>query len=60
MVGRDQRGQRRIEWMDRGTTQWIELALIDLDRVIPGFMNRAAIEQATAGLRIEATGSRIE
>jgi len=50
----------RIEWMDRGTTQWIELALIDLDRVIPGFMNRAAIERATAGLRTEATGSRIE
>ncbi|TFC19494.1 hypothetical protein E3O46_12115 [Cryobacterium glucosi] len=50
----------RIEWMDRGTTQWIELAPIDLDRIIPRFMNSAAIERATVGLRIEATGSLIE
>ncbi|TFB98874.1 MULTISPECIES: hypothetical protein [unclassified Cryobacterium] len=50
----------RIEWTERGTTQWIELALIDLDRIVPRFMKSAAIEQATAGLRIEATGSLIE
>jgi len=40
----------RIEWIDHGTRQWIELALIDLDRMIPQFMDDAAIAEAAGRL----------
>lgn len=40
----------RIEWTDRGTRQWIELALIDLDCVVPRFMNEMATAQAVSEL----------
>lgn len=36
----------RIEWTDHGTKQWIELALIDLDCMVPRFMNERTTAQA--------------
>ncbi|MGO4104773.1 hypothetical protein AB4Y63_12525 [Leifsonia sp. YAF41] len=40
----------RIEWVDHETTRWIELALIDLDCMIPRFLSDASIARAAGGL----------